>query len=272
MWDAGFVYALRSSGPRTSESASSSWATAQTTDGRAAARHTTQTGVMHPGTTLTDAIRMWPTPTEDNANNAGGPSRREGMDNSGYQDLTVAATLWATPQTHDTAGARTPEQIHRHRQRTGAGAKNLHEQAPLWEQAQDLAASPGAGSTSDPLLWQTPQTDSFRCSRGGDRAQEPGLDHQARLFPTPASRDHRTPNSSSYQERKNNTKGEQLQNFIEHQWSLFPPASPQPQAPPTLAGQPSSATSPGSPQPSPNRLNPTFVEFLLALPPFWTLP
>jgi len=40
------------------------WPTPQTTDGASAARHTTTTGVMHPGTTLTDAVRSstWMTP------------------------------------------------------------------------------------------------------------------------------------------------------------------------------------------------------------------
>lgn len=33
------------------------WPTPQTTDANSAGRHTTQTGVMHPGTTLTDAVR-----------------------------------------------------------------------------------------------------------------------------------------------------------------------------------------------------------------------
>lgn len=42
------------------------WPTPQTTDGTSSARHTTTTGVMHPGTTLTDAVREktdeWITP------------------------------------------------------------------------------------------------------------------------------------------------------------------------------------------------------------------
>jgi hypothetical protein len=38
------------------------WPTANTRDSSDAARHTTTTGVMHPGTTLTDAVRNWPTP------------------------------------------------------------------------------------------------------------------------------------------------------------------------------------------------------------------
>ena len=48
---------------RISENASSSWPTPVTTDAKSSARGTTTTGVMHSGTSLTDAIRMWPTPT-----------------------------------------------------------------------------------------------------------------------------------------------------------------------------------------------------------------
>lgn len=42
--------------------AAKNWPTPQTTDAASAGRHTTKTGVMHSGTTLTDAMRMWPTP------------------------------------------------------------------------------------------------------------------------------------------------------------------------------------------------------------------
>lgn len=38
------------------------WPSATVGDARSSGRHTTTTGVMHPGTSLTDAVRMWPTP------------------------------------------------------------------------------------------------------------------------------------------------------------------------------------------------------------------
>lgn len=139
------------------------WPTPQTTDAASAARHTTQTGIMHPGTTLTDAIRLWPTPTEDNANNCGGPSRTNGT----YSDLRVDVNRWTTPQAHDAVGPKTPEQIEAQRQRTGSGVRNLNE---------------------DAAHWQTPGTDSFR-SRGGDRKDEMGLDQEARHWGTPTTRD-----------------------------------------------------------------------------------
>lgn len=122
------------------------------------------------GADLGVVAAMWPTPTEDNANNAGGPSRTRGMLNGGYVDLTVAVGLWATPQAHDGHGPKTPEQIQAMREKNGAGVRNLNE---------------------DVAMWQTPATDSFR-SRGGDRKDEMGLDQQARAFPS-SHRDHQTP-------------------------------------------------------------------------------
>lgn len=45
-------------------------------------------------------------------------------------------------------------------------------------------AREGLNLVSAAVIWQTPGTDSFR-SRGGDRKGEPGLDQQARMWPTP---------------------------------------------------------------------------------------
>lgn len=103
--------------------------------------------------------------------------------------------------------------------------------------------------------WQTPAVDSVR-SRGGDRKDEQGLDQQARFFPTPAQRDYRTPNKRSFQERGGESKGEQLQNFVEHSPLV-----------PTLPHGPKSS------EPGPTsrlRLNPRFVEWLMGFPPSWT--
>ena len=55
--------------PRTEETESSlqQWPTATVGDSRDTARGTTKTGVMHKGSTLTDATRTWPTPTVQEA-------------------------------------------------------------------------------------------------------------------------------------------------------------------------------------------------------------
>lgn len=49
-------------GLHTAGTESSSWPTAVEGDSRSSGRHTTTTGVMHSGTTLTDAMRQWATP------------------------------------------------------------------------------------------------------------------------------------------------------------------------------------------------------------------
>jgi hypothetical protein len=55
------------------------WPTPNTRDSADTARHTTATGIMHPGTTLTDAVRLWPTPTaQDYGTNHGGAMGRTG--------------------------------------------------------------------------------------------------------------------------------------------------------------------------------------------------
>jgi len=59
---------------RTVATGSSSWPTAVTSDSRSAGRHTTTTGVMHGGTTLTDACRQWATPTARNYKDGADPS------------------------------------------------------------------------------------------------------------------------------------------------------------------------------------------------------
>ena len=144
-------------------------------------------------------------------------------------EFAQQATMWRTPDAPNTGGPRNRQDS------IGDG-----HQVTVAEQAEH---------------WQTPAADSFR-SRGHDRKEEMGLDQQARFFPTPAARDHRTPNKQSYQERSGTTKGEQLQNFVAH--SLPAPAMND--------GQQSSEKDPTSRR----RLNPQFVEWLMGFPPGWT--
>jgi len=71
---------------------------------------------------------------------------------------------------------------------------------------------------------------------------------------TPANRDYRTPNATSFQERSESTKGEQLVNQIEH--NFLPPDQKQ--------------TGDESRKCSTRRLNPAFVCWLMGVPWFWT--
>lgn len=79
---------------RTSASASSAWPTAATTDATSSARHSTKTGVMHAGTSLTDAIRLWGTPTSHDRTHVP-------RDVDHGEQLANQASQWATPRSRD---------------------------------------------------------------------------------------------------------------------------------------------------------------------------
>lgn len=154
----------------------------------------------------------------------------------------------------------------------------------------------GGDLSAAAAAWQTPAVDSFR-STGLDRKDETGLDQPARNWPTPASRDYRTPNLQTYEERGGESKGEQLQNFVD-QWmagasslqvqdwvriacsmtfETFSEASLdelgnaiRPNLPTPSAGAKSLDEAPGSPQPLTKlRLNPFFVAWTMGWPAFW---
>ena len=75
-------------------------------------------------------------------------------------------------------------------------------------------------------------------------------------WPTPATRDYRSPNAASHMDRSTGAKHlDQLPNFIEHSFLPAPPTS-------THGGK--------SPNTSTRRLNPDFVDWLMGLPPGWT--
>ena len=95
-----------------------------------------------------------------------------------------------------------------------------------------------------------------RCQPGQGRLTLKG---QAQQWPTPASRDYRTPNSQESQESRKHTGGEQLPNYVEHHFS--PPVQQ------AQAGPKSSDSDPTSPR----RLNPAFVEWLMGWPIGWTI-
>lgn len=101
MWDSTSAYELAISEQPICESGCSlspSWPTPNSHDAQ---------GARGPGFSATDrhykehdlsaAIATWATPAEDNANNAGGPSRSRGK--GAYRDLTVDVKQWQTPGT-----------------------------------------------------------------------------------------------------------------------------------------------------------------------------
>jgi len=106
--------------PRTDAAGSSCWLTAAASDSRSSARGTTTTGVMHPGTSLTDAMREWATPNAQLHNYLEGPesyaARSARLVAEGTRPLGVnlgqQAQTWRTPTARDgsTTGARDPEE------------------------------------------------------------------------------------------------------------------------------------------------------------------
>ena len=164
---------------------------------------------MHPGTSLTDAIRSWATPRAEDSESAGIRHSRGDVDT-----LTGQSRLWATPKAMS-GGANSK------REERGAGGPDLQEMAGNWptpdasmmndgqteeararRKARELEKKYNGNGGGEPLayrarVWQTPGTDSFR-SRSGERKDEMGLDQQARFWPTPnalVSNDGETPES-----------------------------------------------------------------------------
>ena len=304
----GRVYALQTSGPATCGSGCSLWPTA--TEGSGSGnRDPKESRHFGHGPTLNDAVMTWPTATAHeagtlNQSESGGPpqnlavsarnwptARQEDGESCGnhpgaMDSLTGAAKLWPTAQSHDCRGEKTPEQIERQRNETGAGVRNLNEEAATWptptvDDASNVARAsgqmnslsrethlwatpntpsggPNTKSTAthtgglnldgQAQLWQTPATDSFR-SRGGDRKDEQGLDQQARFFPTPQAQDAKNVKATS---------GRHATDLSGVVASLPVPQTPD--------GPQSSESAPTSRR----RLNPRFVEFLMNFPIGWT--
>src|SRR5262249_5381285 len=136
----------------------SSWPAVTTCDSRSSARHTTTTGVMHPGTMLTDAVRQWPTPSARDFKDSPGMSPIHGSRMRDDQ-LPRAAQLWSwpTPAARDYKGENAAVHLHR-----STGAKHLDQLpnfvAHLWatpraEESEQCGNHPGA---NDSLTGQTP--------------------------------------------------------------------------------------------------------------------
>ena len=129
------------------------WPTARSEDGESCGNH--------PGATdsLTDAIRMWPTPQERDHRSAdlpGSGNYQRKIDAGWTIDLNSTAAMWTTPQAHDAVGGKTPEQLARHKAKTGSGARNLNEDIhTIWKTPS--SAEPGISAdrlvTKDGSPW-----------------------------------------------------------------------------------------------------------------------
>jgi len=146
---------------------------------------------------------------------------------------------WMTPSVSNSQG----NEYTRDRGQEGQERLTLTGQASQWPSpnVQDAEAAGGLGAIE-------------RGTRGET------LHTMTAQWPTPASRDFRTPNSQESQESRTIHGGEQLPNFVEHHF-LRPVLS-------TLDGRESSSNTQASRQ----RLNPAFACWLMGWPWWYTNP
>lgn len=151
---------------------------------------------MHPGTSLTDATRQWPSP------NAG--ESRRGSDaeaqREGSPTLTGATAHWPTPTAIDdgTRGGR-------RRNPDGKGGRVLTEDAEHWPTPN----VPNGGRT----------TGTSNYTEDG-RKRQIDLGAAASHWPTPAARDFKGANGEDHLEAGTGRKHlDQLPNFVQHLWA-----------------------------------------------------
>lgn len=166
----GDVFQQRPSDSRRSASASSSWPTPDTQNARdgSHARLESRQGSegRHSGTTLTDAIRQWPTPTAGckgpggEGQREGGPTLQTAASQHSHQDQPTAPdgppcssaghgsplrSLWATPGAGDDRGPSPGLQAAkaRHAAKGQHKQEGLRDQAPMWATPAAADASGG---------------------------------------------------------------------------------------------------------------------------------
>jgi hypothetical protein len=164
MWACGEVFELQSSEPVTSESASSLWPTPNVPNGG----RTTSTSNYGPNgekrqIELGAVAAMWPTMTNSGSGNR---DTKESRHYGHGPTLNDAANLWATPQTHDSAGGD-PSRVGRFG--TAAGGRNLADDVTLW-------CTPSAQDTG--RMWN-PETIKRRKEEGKFVQAQGGLNYQA---------------------------------------------------------------------------------------------
>ncbi len=286
----------RKSAQPTSENDCSSWPTARREDGESCGNHPDATD------SLTGATKLWQTPivpTSPKTRRQVGATEREAL-------LPAQAAMWHTPTTPD----RGPETKDSKATRPNTGGIDLQTEAKLWntDSSGKLGGAGGGEFAKQANNWKPPKEINHAndthglsdvlckyylggpCSPGSAMPSVP-----LPLWPTPAGRDYRTPNSADSQANRNegSARGQQLPNFVDHS---FPPApatcpdgsvslSEAPTLPPLSirAALERSLTPDGSIDWSllesivrraggraAKRLNPRFVEWLMGLPRDWT--
>lgn len=240
-----------------------SWPSPQSADGERASE-TLYRGEENP--TLLGAARSWPTP--DTAPEA--PNANSNKVN-GPKALGEAARLWPTAQAHDERERGNTEADHHHyphdlsnaasmwrspaAQKSGISADRLEGEIGSRMYDKETGRLTQYGNSQLAELWQTPKAPTGgNISRGHDRADEPLLAGQAKMWATPQGHDGRRPGSDATSSQEYNLKRQ-----VEADFSLPAQATAQ-------AGQAGSGTTPALSRPV---LNPRFVEALMGWPQGW---
>lgn len=226
-------------------------------DSASSGRHSTTTGVMHSGTTLTDAMRQheaksFPTPVARDYRSGKGPANA----NRNTPNLSTIATTWSTPQAHDAQGAP--------------------------GEASQARGNFRASLAADVALYPTPTASSYGSSNNGDPGDgrgeyatkgKPSLDTMARGWATPLTSD------SEATGRSPGRQGAQNLRVQVKDWTTEPLEPSEPTPAPAFqlglfgdSGPPVQTTPKRGPDGSPSAvLNPLFVEALMNYPPGWVL-
>lgn len=176
------------------------WPTPDASPDRGSNRRYTE-GDIRTGRMLKQEAQNWPSPRAEDSESCGNHPEKQ-------DSLTGATSLWATPSSHD--GRRETDT-------SSTQHSNLQLEAQSWEGAEQCSRvnSPQPTLNGFEVEGQSaPQSVMLATHTESDKP----TDLQNDQWPSPAARDHRTPNSQSYRDRGGADKGEQLPNYVEHKW------------------------------------------------------
>jgi hypothetical protein len=238
----------------------------------------------------------WPTPDaamHQGANTSPGPA-------GSRPNIALASRLWTTPDV--CSGARDMSKIDPEAQKRPDTKRTtgLPTEAAMWltpnvpnggrSVSAELVASHGMTATGEKKTvglesqtkhWLTPcgmtgMDHTGKLGSGGEFAKLVSNWVAPQEWPTPASRDYRTPNSQESQESRKHTGGEQLPNFVEHHFLPLAPLIPSGatfSVPVVSAhGAELSPTTRPAHVLGRLRLNPAFGCWLMGWPSWWTNP
>jgi hypothetical protein len=163
---------------------------------------------------------LWPTPDVSSAvrdMSKVNPDDQKRPETRRTVGLPTSAAYWPTPQHAD--GERASLTLMR-----GVGnptllgaARSLPKRSAPSPDATSTSLSPETAPSSQPTIDATDSRPPAE-SASGSPANIPSRSDS--LWPTPAARDYRTPNTGESQERRNegSTRGQQLPNYVAHQW------------------------------------------------------